>query len=96
MDLCVIRDLEALYNLSGVVCIADDVVIHGHTEEEHDLHLDQFLTRCQDRGIKDKFELKLSEIVFMGHKISAAGLADPEKIRAITEMRPPENTEELR
>src|SRR6218665_2148422 len=32
----------------------------------------------------------------MVHKISASGLADPEKIRASTEMRPPENTEELR
>jgi transposase InsO family protein len=91
---------EALDNLPGVVCIADDVVIHGRTEDQHDRHLDQFLARCQERGIrlnKDKFELKLGEIVFMGHKISAAGLqADPEKVRAITEMRPPENTEELR
>ena len=92
--------LEALNGLPGIVCIADDVLIHGRTKEEHDAHLEQFLQRCLEQGIKlnaDKLELHLSEISFMGHHISANGLhSDPEKVRAIVHMTSPSNIEELR
>jgi len=38
-----------------------------------------------------------TEITFMGHRITSAGLqADPEKVKAITEMKSPTNVEELR
>jgi len=92
--------LEALDGLSGVICIADDVIVHGRDEQEHDARLVAFLQRCQERGIqlnRDKFVLKNTEITFMGHQITAAGLqADPEKVKAITEMKSPTNVEELR
>lgn len=91
---------EALDRLPGVICIADDVVIHGATEEEHDNRLENFLLRCRQKGIKlnkDKLELKMREITFMGHRIGASGLMpDPEKVKAITEMKAPKNIEELR
>jgi hypothetical protein len=94
------RILEALYNLPGVVCIADDVIIHGKTLEEHDARLEGFLQRCQQKGMKlnpDKMELQLKEITFMGHRITENGLhSDPEKVRAIIEMPAPTNVEELR
>jgi len=39
----------------------------------------------------------MREITFMGHQITADGLhSDPEKVRAIAEMPPPTNVEELR
>ena len=44
--------VEVLQGLPGVVCIADDVVIHGRDTEEHDQHLDMFLLRCREKGIK--------------------------------------------
>ena len=92
--------LEALSNLPGVVCIADDVIIHGKSLEEHDAHLDSFLRRCQEKGLKlnaDKMEIQLKEITFMGHRITENGLhSDPEKVRAIMDMPPPTNLEELR
>jgi hypothetical protein len=92
--------LEQLDGLPGVICIADDVIIHGKTEAEHDAHLENFLRRCQERGIKlnkDKFELKLQEITFMGHRIGIKGLQpDPDKVKAVREMKPPSNIEELR
>ena len=39
----------------------------------------------------------MSEITFMGNKISKDGLrSDPEKVRTIKDMAPPTNLEELR
>ena len=92
--------MEALDGLSGVICIADDAIVHGRDEQEHDTRLAAFLQRCRERGIqlnRDKFVLKSTEITFMGHRITFAGLqADPEKVKAITEMKSPTNVEELR
>jgi transposase InsO family protein len=92
--------LEALRGLDGVVCIADDVVIHGKDESEHDKHLEAFLQRCAKIGIKlnkDKLDLRKSEVTFMGHVVSAAGLhTDPEKVRAIVQMAEPTDVPSLR
>jgi len=83
-----------------VICIADDVVIHGKSEEEHDRHLELFMNRCRERGIAlngDKFEMKLKEVIFMGHVIGERGLQpDPAKVKAISDMASPTNIEELR
>ena len=92
--------VQALDGLPGVICIADDVVIHGQTLEEHDKHLAEFLQRCQQVGIrlnKQKMKVAVQEITFMGHKISSEGLqSDPEKVKAIQNLSPPENIHELR
>ena len=92
--------LEALHGLPGVVCVADDVLIHGRTTEEHDHNLEKFLERCETTGIKlnqTKLELRMQNVTFMGHIISKDGLAtDPEKVRAITEFPRPETLEQLR
>ena len=92
--------LDALDGLPGIVCIADDVIIHGRTTEEHDLNLDKFLQRCKEKNIKlnkEKFELRLSQISFMGHSITREGLKhDPDKSKAITHMSAPKNIRELR
>ncbi|XP_064622353.1 uncharacterized protein K02A2.6-like [Lineus longissimus] len=92
--------LEAIDGLTGVECIADDVVIHGRNTEEHDRNLEAFLQRCREKGIKlniAKLELRLSEITFMGHMVTERGLqADPEKVRAVESMSAPTNLEGLR
>ena len=92
--------LNALEGLPGVVCVADDVMIHGRSREDHDRNLETFLKRCHENGIKlnkDKLQLRLSEINFMGHIISQDGLrSDPNKIKAVMEMDPPQNVEGLR
>ena len=92
--------LEALDGLTNVVCIADDVVIHGKDTEQHDKYLQEFLQRCQDKGIKlnrDELELRMNEITSMGHRITRDGLQpDPDKIKAIVEMETPQNVEQLR
>jgi len=94
------RLLEALSGLAGVVCIADDIIIHGTDKQDHDKHLTAFLDRCMTAGIKlnrQKLEVGVDEVVFMGHRITKDGLqVDPEKVEAITNMTAPTNITELR
>ena len=43
---------QELYGLPGVKCIADDVLIHGTNEADHDSNLEAFMNKCQQKGIK--------------------------------------------
>ena len=94
------RLLSALEGVHGIACIADDVIIHGATKEEHDQHLHAFLTRCRSVGIKlnpEKLDIGVESVTFMGHRISSNGIhPDPEKISAITKMKAPEDIAQLR
>ena len=84
---------QALEGLEGVRCIADDVLIWGRTDDEHEERVRSFLQRCCEIGIalnKDKCRFGLQEIPFMGHVVSSSGLKpDPSKIEAIVRMEPP-------
>ncbi|CAH8560353.1 unnamed protein product [Dicrocoelium dendriticum] len=87
------RLMQALDDLQGVFCVADDVLVFGATREEHDQNLRSFLQRCVERNIKlkrEKIELRSTEVIFHGHVLSAEGLKpDPEKVRAIRDMPSP-------
>lgn len=92
--------LEAFDGLAGVACVADDVIIHGQTLEDHDKHLDSFFGRCREKNVKlnkEKLVLRSDNITFMGHKINKEGLqTDPQKTEAIKDYPAPKNLEELR
>ena len=59
-----------------------------------------FMERCRDNGIKlnrEKLQLRMSEVTFMGHRITKDGLKSaPEKAKAIAKMAAPATVEELR
>ena len=90
---------QELDGLPGVKCIADDVLIHGTNEADHDSNLEAFMSRCQLKGIKlnsQKLEFKCDEVPFHGHLLTAEGLKpDPEKVRAIVEMPRPEKRDDI-
>ena len=48
------RILSAFSDLRGVVCIADDIIVHGKSVEEHDQHLEAFLKRCREQNVQLK------------------------------------------
>ena len=97
---------DALIGLNGVHTVADDILIFGSgkTDEEairdHDVKFEQFLKRCQEKGIKlnkEKLKLKQSEVTYVGHVISASGLkADPQKIEAVAQMPAPTDKQGVR
>eukprot|EP00918_Siedleckia_nematoides_P068218 GHVU01148538.1.p1 GENE.GHVU01148538.1~~GHVU01148538.1.p1 ORF type:complete len:917 (+),score=68.85 GHVU01148538.1:344-2752(+) len=91
---------EALKDLDGIVCVADDIVIHGKDVTEHDRRLKAFLARCQEVGIKlnkEKSATKVESMTFMGHQISPDGIRlDATKVAAIRDIKEPSNLRELR
>ena len=84
---------QTLEGLEGVVCVADDIVVFGREEEDHDKKLRLLLQRCRDTGMKltrNKCEFRLGEINFMGHRVTSDGLKpDETKIEAIVKMENP-------
>lgn len=91
---------EALEGLSGVVNVADDILVFGETENEHNERLDKVLNRLCSKGLTvnlGKCEFNQRKVTFLGHVIDSGNIyPDPEKLRAITEMPKPENRSDLR
>ena len=78
----------------------DDLIVYSVSKEDHLKHIEDVLQRL----VKHNLQVKLSkcrffttEVAFLGHTVSAAGIAvSQKKVRAIVEMRPPTNVKELR
>ena len=67
---------ETFGDIPNTVGIADDLIVFGCTEEEHDNALHNVLQRARERGPKfneDKMILKSSEIPFFRHLIGIKG-----------------------
>ena len=83
----------------GVLGIADDIVISGPTEEEHDQNLRSMMGRCQETGLRltpDKCHIKQEKIKFYGLICGPEGIqTDPDKVSALKQMAPPANSKEL-
>lgn len=93
------RMSQLLVGLNGVIWHADDVLVCGENRAEHDERLTAVLKRLQEARLtlNEKCTFAQSEVSFVGHKVSAAGIEpDPEKIRAITDMPIPQNTADVR
>ena len=86
--------------VAGTIGIADDIIVYGESEIEHDAN---FITLCETartNGLKlnvKKLQFKSKDCKFFGHKLTPNGLkADEGKIEAIVKMEPPKNDTELR
>jgi hypothetical protein len=75
-----------------VVVFIDDILIYSKNEEEHAKHLWIVLTRLREHQLYAKFSkcvFWLEEIQFLGHVLSAKGIAvDPSKVKDILEWKP--------
>ena len=81
------RKLDAIFlSVPGVTGIADDMIIYGKTNHEHDGNLLNFLEVCRKTNLTlnpDKMQFRLPKVSFFGHTWSNKGLsADPKKIEA--------------
>ena len=76
------RMLDSVYIvLPGVTGLADDMVIFGRNEEEHDRNLILFLETTRKNGLvlnKRKLQFKKEEVSFFGHRWNSTGISpDP-------------------
>ncbi len=83
-----------------VVVFIDDILIYSRTKEEHKEHLRLALEKLREHQLYAKFskcEFLLSEVKFLGHDISAGGVAvDPSNVESVTNWKQPKTVSEIR
>ena len=91
---------QVLEGCEGARNIADDIIVYASTTEQHDQRLDEVLRRLQEAGLKlngSKCQFGMTELTFMGHRLSRAGVtASDEKVAAVINAREPRNASEVR
>ena len=88
------RRMEQVFEgLPGVNVIMDDILIHGHSNEEHGTNLRAVLQGAGDNKLrlnKSKCKIQQGEVKYHGHVFVKHGLrTDPEKIKAVAGMPRP-------
>src|SRR5512138_3711058 len=83
-----------------VVVFIDDILIYSQSEEDHQHHLRRVLGKLREHQLYAKLskcEFWLSEVKFLGHVISAKGVAvDPETVTAVTDWKQPKTVTQIR
>jgi hypothetical protein len=83
-----------------VVVFIDDILIYSKNEEEHAKYLRFVLMRLREHQLYAKFSkctFWLEEIQFLGHVLSAKGIAvDPNKVKDILEWKSPTSVHQVR
>ena len=93
--------LDAIFvGMKGVTGIADDMIIAGEDEMEHDRNFLAFMEKCMENNLtlnSDKIQFKQSQVSFYGHVWSKNGISpDPKKIQALKHMEFPPDKETMR
>ena len=91
------RMTEILGDIPGVVCLVDDVLVTGTTQPEYDSRLKIVLTRLSKAGLTLGREINKKSVKFLGQLVDELGVRpDPEKVRAIQQMKTTTTVSELR
>ena len=93
--------LDSIFiGMEGVTGIADDMVIAGRDEMEHDRNFLAFMEKCMSNNLTlnlEKIQFKQSQVSFCGHCWSKHGISpDPKKIEALNHMEFPPDKETMR
>ena len=88
-----------LADIEGVAILMDDVLIGGNSRKQYDERVNKVLDRLHTYGLKlkkKKCEIYVSEVEFLGFKVSAAGIhPTKDKIDAILNFPMPTNKMKL-
>ena len=89
-----------LIGMEGVTGIADDMVIAGRDEMEHEQNFLAFMEKCMSNNLtlnSEKIQFKQSQVSFYGHCWSKHEITqDPKKIQALTYMEFPPDKKTMR
>ena len=87
--------LDSIFiGMEGVTGIADDMVIAGRDEMEHDRNFLAFMEKCMSNNLT---QFKQFQVSFYGHCWSKHGFSpDPKKIQALNHVEFPPDKETLR
>jgi len=91
---------QVLQGCPGSVNIADDIIIHGKDQQEHDQRLMTALQRLSEVGLtvnRDKCQFQMNQLEFMGHLLTERGVGPTQsRIEAIKNARHPNTPSEVR
>ncbi|WVZ52533.1 LOW QUALITY PROTEIN: hypothetical protein U9M48_003581, partial [Paspalum notatum var. saurae] len=83
-----------------VVVFIDDILVYSKNEKEHEEHLRIVLSRLREHKLYAKFSkcaFWLKEVAFLGHILSAKGVAvDPSKVEDVLNWKQPPTVTEIR
>ena len=86
-------------NVQGITGIADDMIIYGRSQEEHDVCFLNFLSIARKYNLwlnALKLQFQLEEVSFFRHKWNCKGISpDPKKIHVIKQMVFPPDKESM-
>ena len=93
-------------DIKGTAVIADDLLVYGEGDDmetatsDHDKNLRIVLERARERNLtlnKDKVRLRLTEVPYIGHLLTADGLKpDPKNLEAILMMPKPTDVQSVK
>lgn len=90
---------QMLEGATGCISIADDIVVHSRTDEEHDQHIHNLMEIARKYGIvfnPKKTHIKTDKVFFFGEYYDKDGAhPDPAKVKAVHEMGAPKNVTQL-
>ena len=95
------RRMSALLEgIEGVVCMMDDVLVHGKDQDQHDDHLLKVLQCLETASLtlnKEKCKFSQRQVKFLGQMVDRMGVhPDPAKVKAIQEVPIPKNVGDVR
>ncbi|WVZ80663.1 hypothetical protein U9M48_028120, partial [Paspalum notatum var. saurae] len=77
-----------------VVVFINDILVYSKNEKEHEEHLRKVLSRLREHKLYAKFSkctFRLKEMAFLGHILSAKGVAvDPSKVEDVLNWKQPQ------
>jgi hypothetical protein len=93
------KNVQLFGDIPGVHIVFDDLIIAATDDQEHDSILKLVLQRARQHNVRfnrDKLQLKVTEVKYVGHILSVHGVSpDPDKIRAIVDMPSPTSAQDL-
>ena len=94
------QKLDSIFNsIRNVSGIADDLIVAGATEEEHDAAFTKLMETARKNNVgfnSSKLQFKQKKVNFYGHTITENGLVPAEdKLQAIKSIQTPQNAKEL-
>ena len=93
------RMSETLEMFPGVLYHMDDVLVCGSLQKQHDECLDKVLRAIEKTGLtlNEKCEFSKPSVKFLGQIIDSSGCrVDPDKVKAIVEMKRPDDISGIR
>jgi len=94
------RMSQLLDGLDGVVCLIDDILVFGATQEEHDRRLRAVLSRLQTANVtlnRSKSVFAATSVDFLGVRLSPSGIEpDDDKVKALLAIPAPTGIPSLR